>query len=77
MVFDSPSSESTNFTVWEPGLTDTCTRGVLPSERPSRKHVEGGIELMFRNASAPSAAGAAGAAATGLGRGAGAGDGLE
>src|SRR5580658_3397226 len=76
MVFVRPSSESTNFTVCDPGLTDTWTRGVLPSDRPSRKHVDGGIELMLRNPSPPSAAAAAGAAAaTGAGAGAGAGAG--
>ena len=51
MVFVSPWSAFTNFTVCAPGLTVTCTFGVLPSDRPSRKHVDGGIELMLRNAS--------------------------
>ena len=53
MVLVRPSSESTNFTVCAPGLTDTWMRGVLPSDLPSRMQVEGGIELMLRKASPP------------------------
>src|SRR5580698_8044000 len=61
-----------NFTTWVPGLTDTWTRGVVPKECPSRKHVEGGIELMFKKASPTSAAAAGGGAGEGAGTGAGA-----
>src|SRR5580704_1174223 len=67
-VFVRPSSALTNLTVCAPGLTVMCTLGVLPSDRPSRKQVEGGIELIFKKASGPSVAAGASAAAAGSAR---------
>ena len=40
-----------NFTVCGPALTSRRRRGVLPSDLPSRKHVDAGIEFTFRNPS--------------------------
>src|SRR5580700_2146463 len=53
MVFVSPWSVLTNLTVCAPAGTETWTFGVVPSDLPSRKQVDGGIELMLRKPSPP------------------------